>query len=142
MSKWNIKDIENKNLKFNATPTGKSKLPKPVHPQILFFRNHLTSLKIEHVTEHQFLDDRKFRFDIAIIDLKIAIEYEGIITDQYRKGSTKKVGSEISRHTSITGITNDCTKYNLASIHGWRLLRYTALNYKDFPSQLKQMIEI
>lgn len=79
------------------------------------------------VTEHQFDSMRKFRFDWAVIDLKLAIEYEGVI-------------SEKSRHTSLGGFSNDCTKYNLAIANGWRVLRYTALNYQNLEEDLNKIL--
>lgn len=82
----------------------------------------------DFVTEHKFDDLRKYRFDWAIIDLKIAIEYEGIV-------------SEKSRHTSLNGFSNDCTKYNLAIAHGWRVFRYTALNYQNLEEDLIKLIK-
>lgn len=82
----------------------------------------------DFVTEHKFDDVRRFRFDWAIIDLKIGIEYEGII-------------SEKSRHTTIEGFTTDCIKYNLAIQNGWRVLRYTAGNYKDLEIDLLKLIK-
>lgn len=81
----------------------------------------------DFVTEHKFDSMRKFRFDWAIIDLKIAIEYEGII-------------SEKSRHTSMDGFSNDCVKYNLAIANGWKVLRYTAINYKDLETDLLKIL--
>lgn len=82
----------------------------------------------DFVTEHKFDKVRKFRFDWAIIDLKIAIEYEGIV-------------SEKSRHTSLNGFSNDCTKYNLAIANGWRVLRYTALNYQNIEEDLIKLLK-
>lgn len=72
---------------------------------------------------------RKFRFDWAIEGrgLKIAIEYEGIV-------------SKRSRHTSLTGYTKDCEKYNMAMAQGWLPLRFTALNYKDLITELNKHI--
>jgi hypothetical protein len=78
----------------------------------------------EYVTEHQFDDKRRFRFDWAIPDLKLAIEYEGIF-------------SEKSGHTTVNGYTKDVKKYNLATIQGWKVLRYTALNYSDLAQDLE-----
>jgi hypothetical protein len=80
------------------------------------------------VAEHKFLEDRKFRFDWAILSLKIAIEYEGIF-------------SQKSRHTTIDGFTADCSKYNLAVQDGWRVLRYTAKNYKNLEEDLLKILE-
>jgi len=75
-------------------------------------------LKLTPQTELQFAKPRKFRFDFAFPEMKLAIEYEGMF-------------SEKSGHTSIAGYSDNCQKYNLALKLGWRVLRYTALNYKE-----------
>lgn len=80
------------------------------------------------IEEHQFHHTRKFRFDWCIPQLMIAIEYEGLM-------------SEKSGHTTINGYTKDCEKYNLAQIGGWKVLRYTALNYKNLERDLKKLIK-
>jgi hypothetical protein len=49
----------------------------------------------------------KFRFDWAIPDLKVAIEYEGLMSVK-------------SGQTTVTGYSNDCIKYNLAACLGWK----------------------
>ena len=77
---------------------------------------------IKFVSEHQFLKDRKFRFDLAIPEKKIAIEYEGLENKQQGKKS---------RHTTNVGYSNDCLKYNLAIVNGWKVLRFTAYNYEE-----------
>lgn len=82
---------------------------------------------IKYTEEHKFSSTRRFRFDIAIIPLKLAIEYEGL-------KSTK------SRHTTITGYTKDTEKYNLAQLEGWTVLRYTARNYGDFENDLNKYL--
>lgn len=69
--------------------------------------------------EYKFLEKRKFRFDIAIPELKIAIEFEGGV---FSKG----------RHIRASGYIKDCQKYNLAVVNGWRLLRYTTADIKKF----------
>ena len=81
----------------------------------------------DFVTELQFDEVRKFRFDWAIPSLMVAIEFEGIM-------------SEKSRHTTKTGFTNDCEKYNLSQIKGWKVLRYTVLNYLDLSRDLEKII--
>lgn len=72
---------------------------------------------IDLTDEHVFAKGRKFRFDWAFLDLKIAIEYEGLF-------------SEKSGHTTVTGYTENTDKYNLAQLLGWVVIRVTALNYK------------
>jgi very-short-patch-repair endonuclease len=81
-----------------------------------------------YVEELQFHDVRKFRFDWAIPSMKIAIEYEGIFS--------KKSG-----HTTVGGYTKDCDKYNLATLEGWKVLRYTAKNYKQISNDLKYLLK-
>ena len=107
------------------------KLPKQIPAGVQHIRNILTAAeemgKFEFVAEYRFHDKRRFRFDFAIPDLKIAIEYEGL-------------NSEKSGHTTIGGYTSDCTKYNLAAIDGWRILRYTAVNYTDFGNDIREIV--
>jgi len=63
------------------------------------------------VEEHRFCE-RKWRFDFAFIEQKIAIEVEGGIW----KGAA-------GGHTSGAGYTKDCEKYNTALVLGWKVLR-------------------
>lgn len=74
--------------------------------------------------EHKGIKGRLFRFDWAIPEYKLAIEYEGIFSNK-------------SRHTSVTGYATDCEKYNLATLQGWKVLRYTATNYQMLDVNLK-----
>lgn len=75
----------------------------------------ILGLKCER--EYKFLHDRRFRFDVAIPEKKIAIEFEGGV---WTRG----------RHTRGKGYINDVKKYNLAVMHQWKLLRYTVENTK------------
>jgi len=63
------------------------------------------------ITEFKFCETRKFRSDYCIPELRLLIEKEGGIF-------TGKA------HGSITGILRDIEKYNLATILGYRILRY------------------
>lgn len=100
---------------------------KPVSQQHQAFR-HIIRSHPGIVEEYRFHPTRRFRFDAAIPDKMIAIEYEGI-------------SGAKSRHTTLTGYTKDCEKYNLAALMGWRVLRYTALNYSQLWDDLKQITE-
>lgn len=80
-------------------------------------------------TEFLGIPGRKFRFDWAIPEYKLAIEYEGIISAK-------------SRHTSITGFTADTTKYNLAQLNGWIVLRFTQLNFFQAKEQVQQFLRM
>lgn len=71
----------------------------------------------EPVAEFRFHPERKWRFDVAWPDLKVALEQEGIVYPQ--KGDHKLDG----RHTSVAGFTADIEKYGEAFKLGWRVLR-------------------
>lgn len=83
---------------------------------------------VEHSTEYRFDEKRKYRFDFAITALKIAVEYEGLMSDK-------------SGHTTVTGYTKDTDKYNLAQSLGWRVIRLTALNYTNLLRELNNFYE-
>ncbi|WP_142783369.1 hypothetical protein [Changchengzhania lutea] len=137
---WTKKDLDRLNLKHNFKEN-KNKSNVLVKKNIIngkisagkkSIKTLLWVLKREgmienYVEELQFDDVRKFRFDWALPDLKIAIEYEGIF-------------SKKSRHTTIKGFTTDCEKYNLAQIMGWKVLRYTANNYQNIEKDLKKLL--
>jgi very-short-patch-repair endonuclease len=82
----------------------------------------------EWVQEYRFCNERRFKADYANLQYRILVEYEGLFSHK-------------SRHTTIKGFTNDCTKYNLAQIKGFRVLRYTAVNLSQMIDDIKQLIE-
>lgn len=61
---------------------------------------------------------RKWRFDFAMPDYKIALEVEG--------GTWGR-----SRHTSSTGFAKDCEKYNAATKQGWQVYRLVPALIKE-----------
>lgn len=135
--KWNAKDVEKLDLKHNLTKKNKEgtfknkKLTKISNFSVekdnikhLLWLYKREGIIPEYVDELQFHHKRKFRFDWAIPEWKIAIEYEGIFS--------KKSG-----HTTVSGYTKDCEKYNLATLEGWKILRYTAKNYKELGNDLR-----
>lgn len=73
--------------------------------------DHLTDLP---KTEYRFLKKRRFRFDFAWPDRMIAMEVEGGV---WMKGG--------GGHTTGKGYTRDLEKYNLATLHGWEVYRFT-----------------
>lgn len=83
-----------------------SKLESAFHWQIVATRTK------QPEQEYRFHPTRKWRFDFAWPELMLAVEIEG-------HGGAK------SRHTTFTGYTKDCEKYNEAVILGWRVLRFT-----------------
>ena len=69
-------------------------------------------LKIELVKEFRFHPTRRWRFDYAFPELKIAVEVEGGV---YIQG----------RHTRGSGFIKDMEKYNTAASMGWTIIRVT-----------------
>ena len=73
---------------------------------------------IAYETEYRFDQARKWRFDIAIPDRKLAIEVDG--------------GTWVGgRHTTGAGFRRDCEKMNAATVQGWRVLRFTSDMVRD-----------
>ena len=64
------------------------------------------------VTEFRFDPARRWRFDYAWVDARLALEVEGGVWTH-------------GRHTRGAGFLADIEKYNRATILGWRLLRTT-----------------
>lgn len=71
-----------------------------------------TDLRVECVKEYKFHPVRKWRFDYAIPEHKIALEVEGGVWTG-------------GRHTSSVGFIKDMEKYNTATLMGWRVFRTT-----------------
>lgn len=119
-----------KEVKVNDKTKAVKKRLKKEPEGLVFIMRILDQKGIPYVKEHRFHEVRRFRFDIAILFYKVAIEYDGLALG----GATK------SRHTTVTGFSGDADKINLAQSEGWRVLRYTALNYKNFESDLKTIL--
>lgn len=82
----------------------------------------LRSCGLDPVHEHIFHDIRKWRFDLAVLDIKLAVEYHG------HSGFT---GGNASGHSTVIGLTNDCEKFNQARILGWTVLAFTTLHFSE-----------
>ena len=72
----------------------------------------------EPVREFRFHATRKWRFDFAWPEQKVAVEIEGL-------------GG--GRHQRRGGFIKDAEKYNAAQVAGWRVLRYTGDDLKKRP---------
>jgi very-short-patch-repair endonuclease len=78
----------------------------------ILFEKHLTELGFEFQSEYRFHPLRKWRFDWALTEYKVAIEQEGGIWTG-------------GRHTRGKGYQRDLDKYNNAIMLGWRVLRFS-----------------
>lgn len=75
--------------------------------------------KLPKITrEHKFHPERKWRFDLAFLRKKVAVECEG---GTWTRG----------RHIHPIGFEKDCEKYNEALIAGWKVMRFTGAMIRD-----------
>jgi very-short-patch-repair endonuclease len=80
---------------------------------------HIRAHKLpEPVREHRFHSKRRWKFDFAWPELKLAAEVEG---------GTWTGG----RHTRGAGFEGDCEKYSVAAIQGWMVVRFTSSMVSD-----------
>ena len=88
---------------------------------IPFEREYL--FHVEYCKERKLSDKpRRWRMDFAILKPKISIEIEGGIFKD-------KDGSQ-GRHVRPIGFINDCIKYNMATMLGWRVYRIPTIFFK------------
>lgn len=64
----------------------------------------------EVIKEHRFHSKRQWRFDYAIVELRIALEKQGGLFIQ-------------GRHSRGAGYVNDMDKFNEAQLLGWRVFQ-------------------
>jgi very-short-patch-repair endonuclease len=79
---------------------------------------HMRAAGLNPEPEYQFHPSRKWRFDFAFPDEKVAIECEG---GTWTNG----------RHTRGSGFQKDLEKYNQAALLGWTVLRFTGRMIAD-----------
>ncbi len=72
----------------------------------------------EPTPEYRFDKVRRWRFDYAWIEQKVALEVEGGVWTG-------------GRHTRGAGFEKDCEKLNQAQILGWTVLRYSTGQVKQ-----------
>ena len=88
-----------------------------------------TDLRGKYVREFEFHPKRKWRFDFAFVECKVAVEVDGGeylgnqgVTDPHAK-------------------SGNYDKINQATILGWRVLRYRGSTIKDNPYEVVEQIK-
>lgn len=94
--------------------------PKRDYPGELLEQLQFAGLPLP-VREFRFDPVRKWRFDLAFPEILVGIEIEGLLYASEGK----------SRHQTVGGYSQDCEKYNAATIAGWRVLRCTQQHVKS-----------
>ena len=77
--------------------------------------------------EHRFHPTRRWAFDLAWPDRRVAVEVEGGIWRAAHSGPPCKLCGSTTKgaHGQGQGITRDIEKYNEAGLLGWRVFRVT-----------------
>ncbi len=70
--------------------------------------------------EYRFAPPRKWRFDFAWPNLRVAVELEGGVWTG-------------GRHATGAGLVSDMDKYNAAASLGWLVLRFSATHLRKDP---------
>lgn len=78
-------------------------------------------------TEHPFAKPRRWKFDFAWPDQKVAVEIEG---GTFVRG----------RHQRPKGFRADCEKYDMAVELGWRVLRYTDQDLRERSAEVLEQV--
>lgn len=92
-----------------------AKLPKKLSPGEARFLQHCKAKGLTPVQEYRFHATRRWRFDFAFPELRIAVEVEGGTWSRGKAG-----------HTSGVGYRSNCQKYNSAVLLGWSVFRFTS----------------
>lgn len=96
--------------------------------ELFSFQARLLNLP-EPLREYRFSEMtlRRWRFDFAWPDLKIAVEIEGLTYYGKNPDGSSKTG----RHQTARGYQEDLEKYNQAIIENWRVLRFSQAHVKS-----------
>ena len=95
---------------------------------ILYIEILLKNKKIKYIKEYRFCEIRKWRSDFYLPEYKTLIEFEGGIW-------------KYGRHNRAITFIKDCKKYNVASLLGFKVLRYTSNNLQDLEKDLDFLIK-
>lgn len=94
----------------------------------LLLMEHFKDHKLTPEREFRFHDTRRWRFDFAFPERKLAVEVEG---GTYTNG----------RHTRGSGYEKDLEKYNEAVKLGWKVLRFST-GMVNKGEAIKQVLEV
>lgn len=109
-------------LSGQKAPRSRAKIPQPKSDLNELFRlsywseANKWSYAYPLTPEYRFSETRRWRFDFAIVERRVAIEMVGLYS--------REDGSE-SRHRRVGGMSSDYEKHNAATAMGWRVLYAT-----------------
>jgi very-short-patch-repair endonuclease len=101
---------------------------QPPSPLEATLGQHMRAAGLTPEREYRFHPTRRWRFDFAFTEQKLAVECEG--------------GSWVNgRHVRGAGFEADTEKYNAAAMQGWTVLRFTSRMIKSGEA-LKQIEQV
>ncbi|WP_441372989.1 DUF559 domain-containing protein [Acinetobacter lwoffii] len=114
---------EYKKMVKATRPKGRSKRPKVKGEKVpnefeAKLAQELKTLKIEFEQEFEFHPKRKWRADFHLVGKKILVEVEGAIWSG-------------GRHTRGKGYIGDMEKYNVATMMGYQVIRFSTDQVKS-----------
>ena len=114
---------EYKKMVKATRPKGRSKRPKVKGEKVpnefeTKLAQELKTLKIEFEQEFEFHPKRKWRADFHLVGKKILVEVEGAIWSG-------------GRHTRGKGYIGDMEKYNVATMMGYQVIRFSTDQVKS-----------
>lgn len=114
---------------FGKKKGNKSTKIRTEAPEVAKMETWLKYSGIEYIKEYKFHPKRKWRADFYLPQLNILAEYEGL-------------NSEKSGHTTLVGYSLNCEKYNAAALMGFKVLRYTTINYREFFRDVEHLMKV
>jgi very-short-patch-repair endonuclease len=103
-----------------------------IHPREvdLIVEEDLRNLKLGRVLpEYAFCPERKFRFDFAIPQIRLAVEICGGLFQT--RDAFGRLQNLPGRHTHGAGQQKDYEKLNLALVHGWKVFQFSTADVRN-----------
>lgn len=100
-----------------AEPKPRARRPAGTSKLELELLSHLELMKLTPELQHRFHPERRWRFDFAFPDERVAVEVDGAIF-------AAENGTEAGRHARGAGRCADMEKRNAAAELGWLVLCY------------------
>ena len=117
--RWTIEDY-NREIRGKTVPIRKPSGTKKDYPGIVYEQLKVCGAPLP-IREFIFHPVRRWRFDLAWPERKLALEVDGVVYHEAGKG----------RHQTVSGVEQDCNKFNEALLLNWRILRVTQAQVKS-----------
>jgi very-short-patch-repair endonuclease len=107
-----------------TTPAPPKKPPRRESKLEATLAFQLGLLKIPFKREYRFDPERRWRFDFAFLEHRLAVEINGGIYSGVETGADGEARLRAGRHSRAAGMLGDMDKCNAAVEQGWRVLTF------------------